>query len=105
MKTLKCLMLLAILALTFNAGAQDVEVFITDNTGYSGLYEVRLYVIDDYTQNVCLVAQKKNQPGLPVLFISNEISLLCVNLVSDQIDRYRYIANVIRQSAPGSGQN
>lgn len=105
MKTLKCLMLLAILALTFNAGAQNVEVFITDNTGYSGLYEVRLYVIDDYTQNVCLVAQKKNQPGLPVLFISNEISLLCVNLVSDQIDRYRYIANVIRQSAPGSGQN
>jgi len=105
MKTLKSLLLLAILALTLNAGAQEINVNITDNSNYSGLYEVNLYVIDTYTQNVCIVAQKKNQTGLQVPFSSNEISLSCVNLVSDQIDRYRYIANVAQQSASGSGQN
>jgi hypothetical protein len=105
MKTLKITLLMAILAFAFNVSAQDVDVYITDNTGYSGLYEVSLYVIDDYTQNMCLVAQQKNKPGPIVEFDSSLISLTCVNLVSDQIDRYRYIANVTRQSAPGSGQN
>jgi hypothetical protein len=105
MKTLKSILLLSILALTLNAGAQDVNMYITDNSSYSGLYDVRLFVIDDYTQNLCLVAQKKNQNGLHVPFSSNEISLSCVNLVSDQIDRYRYIAIVVQQSASGSGQN
>jgi hypothetical protein len=105
MKSLQITLLMAILAFACNASAQDVDVHITDNTGYSGLYEVNLYVIDTYTQNACLVAQKKNQTGPIVEFDSSVISLICVNLVSDQIDRYRYIANVAQESASGSGHN
>mgnify|MGYP000930751072 CR=1 FL=1 len=105
MKTFKSLLLLAILAATLNAGAQEVNVNITDNSNYSGLYEVNLYVIDTYTQNVCIVAQKKNVTISGYPFGSTEINLTCVNLVSDQIDRYRYIAHEARQSASGSGQN
>ncbi len=105
MKALKSLLFFTIFAFTLNASAQEVKVYITDTSSYSGLYEVNLYVIDTYTQNFCLVAQKKNQTGPYVEFDSSVISLTCVNLVSDQIDRYRYIAHVIRQSAPGSGQN
>ncbi len=105
MKTLKITLLIAFIALASTASSQTVKVKIIDSTSYSGLYEVNLYVIDDYTQNACLVAQKKNQTGPFVEFYSFEISLTCVNLVSDQIDRYRYIANVAQQSANGSGQN
>lgn len=105
MKTLKSLLLLAILALTLNAGAQEVEVNITENTSYSGLYEVNLYVLDTYTHNACLVAQEKNVSIPGHTFIYSEINLTCVNIVSDQVDRYRYIADVARQSAQGSGQN
>lgn len=94
MKTLKITLLLAIIGLSINASAQTITVSFDDNTSYSGFYEVKLYVIDTYTQDVCLVAQIKNiaEPGVP--FYSNQIDLTCVNLVSDQIDRYRYIANV-----------
>lgn len=105
MKTLKITLLLAIIGLSINASAQTITVSFDDNTSYSGFYEVKLYVIDTYTQDVCLVAQIKNiaEPGVP--FYSNQIDLTCVNLVSDQIDRYRYIANVARQTSSGSGQN
>jgi hypothetical protein len=105
MKTLKISLLMAILAFAINVSAQEITVGITDTSSYSGLYEVKLYVIDTYTQNTCLVAEQKNKPGPYVLFSPNQINLTCVNLVSDQIDRYRYIANVTRQSASGSGQN
>ncbi len=105
MKILKITLFLVLIGLSINASAQTITVGIVDTTSYSGLYEVNLYVIDTYTQNVCLVAQIKNitEPG--VSFYSNQIDLTCVNLVSDQIDRYRYIAYVTRQSALGSSQN
>ncbi len=60
-------------------------------------------MIDTYTQIVCLVGEQKNlSEGLSEI---TPIYLTCVNIMSDQVDRYRYIAYVFRQSTLGSGQN
>lgn len=102
MKTLKITLLMAIISIASSINAQNVSLNITDTTAYLGLYEAKLYVIDTYTQNVCLVGEEKNlQEGSSPI---SPINLICVNIVSDQVDRYRYIAYVLRQSAPGSGQ-
>lgn len=105
MKTLKITLFIAILAFTINANAQEVKVNILENTSYSGLYAIDLYVLDTYTQSACLVAQENDVPITGYTFVSSEINLTCVNIVSDQVDRYRYIADVARQTAHGSGQN
>ncbi|GEM_PF-1326052 len=106
MKKLKFTLLLGICAFAFNASAQYVTVSISENTSYSGLYDVKLYVLDVVTQNYCLVAQEQDVSfQFPYQFSPNEINLSCVSLVSDQEDRYRYIALVTRQEASGSGQN
>ncbi len=101
MKKLKFTLLLGICAFAYNVSAQYVTVSITENTSYSGLY-----VLDAVTQNYCLVAQKQDVPSqIPYQFSPGEINLTCVSLVSDQNDRYRYVALVTRQEASGSGQN
>lgn len=106
MKKLKFTLFLGICAFAFNASAQYVTVSITENNSYSGLYDVRLYVLDVVTQNYCLVAQKQDVSSQnPYQFSPGEINLTCVSLVSDQNDRYRYVALVTRQEASGSGQN
>ena len=106
MKKLKFTLLLGICAFAFNASAQYVTVSISENTSYSGLYDVKLYVLDVVTQNYCLVAQEQDVSfQFPYQFSPNDINLSCVSLVSDQKDRYRYVASVMRQEASGSGQN
>lgn len=55
MKKLKFTLLVGICALAFNVSAQEVGVNITENTAYTGLYHVKLYVLDVVTQNYCLV--------------------------------------------------
>ncbi|MGV8113317.1 hypothetical protein SDC9_42323 [bioreactor metagenome] len=104
MKNLKFILLVGICALGFNVSAQYITVSIIENTSYSGLYDVKLFVLDVVTQNYCQVAQEQDVT-LSYTFIPNEINLSCVYLVNDQKDRYRYIAVVTRQEAIGSGQN
>lgn len=104
MKNLKFLLIIGIFTFVLSAKSQIVTVSIVENTTYTGLYDVKLYVLDVYTQNYCLVAEDNDIPILGTLFQGNEINLSCVNLVSDQHDRYRYVANVASQEATGSGQ-
>lgn len=105
MKKLKFTLLVGICALAFNVSAQEVGVNITENNAYTGLYHVKLYVLDVVTQNYCLVGDKKNISLSGAYFSSSQIDLSCVNLVSDQKDRYRYVVVIVRQEASGSGQN
>ncbi len=104
MKNYKFFFLIGIIAFALTAKSQKVTVGIGENTSYTGLYDVKLYVLDVYTQNYCLVGEEANI-GLPgTIFDSNQIDLTCVDIVIDQQDRNRYVAYVTRQEATGNGQ-
>ena len=104
MKNFKLFLLIGICAFAINANAQTVTVSIDENTTYTGLYDVKLYVLDIYNQNNCLVGEKTNISLPGTTFFSYQIDLTCVDIVSDQQDRYRYVAIVTRKEATGSGQ-
>lgn len=103
MKTIKLFLLIGICALAISAKAQTVTITINENTTYTGLYDVNLFVLDYFTQTYTLVGQKLDQ--LPsIYFSSSEIDLTVVNLLSDQVDRYRYVAIAKRQEVTGDGK-
>lgn len=103
MKNFKLFLLIGICAIALSAKAQSVTVYIDEPTTYTGLYDVNLLVLDNYTQTYTLVGQKKDQPT-NVYFLDTDIDLSSVNIVSDQVDRYRYVAVAVRQEAIGSGE-
>ncbi len=104
MKNFKLFLLIGFFAFAISANAQTVNVFIEENTTYTGSYDVELYVLDIDTQNNCLVGKKTNISLPGTTFFNYQIDLTCVDIVSDQQDRYRYIAIVTRKEATGSGQ-
>lgn len=103
MKNLKLFLLIGIFAFAFGVKSQTVTVYIDEPTTYTGLYDVNLFVLDNFAQTYTHVGQKKDQPTI-VYFLDTDIDLSSVNIVSDQVDRYRYVAVVTRQEASGSGQ-
>lgn len=100
MKALKLALLIAILSIAVTAKSQTVTINIQESILYTGLYEASIYVYDNVTNTTTLVGYLKNQSN-PISFDETNIDLSGVNLVNDQVNRYRYIAIITRQSYPG----
>lgn len=108
MKTLQnMLILLVFTVISLSVNSQTVTVDWTDNCGgnYSGYYEVKLFVLDNVTNVLTQVGELRNLTGEDVTFYSTDIDLDPVGIIRDQNDRYRYVAQVKRQTGICSGQN
>lgn len=100
MKHLKFVFLIGFIAFAGIVKSQTVQLTVIESIIYNGQYEATIYVYDNVTNMTTQVAYKKNQ-YLQFSFESGEINLSGVNLINDQVSRYRYIVIVRRQDAPG----
>lgn len=100
MRHLKFAFLIGFIAFATIVKSQTVQLTVNESIIYNGQYEATLYVYDNVTNTTTQVGYKKNQ-YLQFSFESWEINLSGVNLINDQVKRYRYIVIVRRQDAPG----
>jgi hypothetical protein len=98
MKTLKLLFLIAFITVGFSSKAQPNVTVDWNDPGYTGLYEVEVYIIDTYIPTSYLVAYAKNLPYFPSVVPFQNIDISAVGIIEDDHDlRYRYCVVVKRQ--------